>query len=242
MIKPMILSSGNITVGINTVMNHTEPMQAMQYAQNQYVRFYTRFIQSLDTLSANGFTANQQPSEWVSAALRQINLGKTPASPWANSGPDGPKAGYTYLRSTAPTWVPPTGTRLGITKAYIPTVYIQGPDLWIQCHDGARFVMAKDGLPLGSTVQVVLPRTDVWSRQPAIQLPTSALRHEAGVTSVWLLNPSSMTVSTQAVEVFTAEGNDNPDWLPKAGKQVAARVLIVPCLHKRQICYAKVVF
>jgi hypothetical protein len=150
MIKPMILSSGNITVGINTVMNHTEPMQAMQYAQNQYVRFYNRFIQSLYTLSANGFTANQQPSEWVSTALRQINLGKTPASPWANSGPDGPKAGYTYLRSTAPTWVPPTGTRLGITKAYIPTVYIQGSDLWIQCHDGARFVMAKDGLPLGS--------------------------------------------------------------------------------------------
>ncbi|MBC7552547.1 MAG: hypothetical protein H7257_01065, partial [Taibaiella sp.] len=41
---------------------------------------------------------------------------------------------------------------------------------------------------------------------------------------------------------FTAEGNDYPDWLPRAGKQVAARVLIVPCLHKRQICFAKVVF
>ena len=150
LIKPMILSSGNITVGVNTVMNHTEPMQAMQYAQSQYVRFYNRFIQSLYKLSANGFTANQPPSEWVNAALKQINLGKSPSSPWANSGPDGPQAGYTYLRSTAPTYVPPTGTRLGVTKAYMPSVYTRGPDLWIQCHDGARFVMAKDGLPLGS--------------------------------------------------------------------------------------------
>jgi hypothetical protein len=41
---------------------------------------------------------------------------------------------------------------------------------------------------------------------------------------------------------FAAEGSDGPDWLPRAGKQVAARVLIVPCLHKRQICFAKVVF
>jgi len=41
---------------------------------------------------------------------------------------------------------------------------------------------------------------------------------------------------------FTAEGNDNPDWLPRAGKQVGARTLIVPCFHKKQICFAKVVF
>ena len=44
------------------------------------------------------------------------------------------------------------------------------------------------------------------------------------------------------VNSFAAEGNDNPDWLPKSGKQVAARVLVVPCLHKKQICFAKVVF
>ncbi len=41
---------------------------------------------------------------------------------------------------------------------------------------------------------------------------------------------------------FTAEGNDYPDWLPRAGKQVAARELIVPCFHKKQICFAKVIF
>ncbi len=41
---------------------------------------------------------------------------------------------------------------------------------------------------------------------------------------------------------FTAEGNDNPDWLPRFGKQVSAREIVVPCLRKKQICFAKVVF
>ncbi len=39
-----------------------------------------------------------------------------------------------------------------------------------------------------------------------------------------------------------AGGAADPDWLPRAGKQVSARELIVPCLRKRQICFAKVVF
>ena len=41
---------------------------------------------------------------------------------------------------------------------------------------------------------------------------------------------------------FAPEGNDYPDWLPRSGKQVAARSLIVPCLRKKQICFAKVSF
>ncbi len=36
--------------------------------------------------------------------------------------------------------------------------------------------------------------------------------------------------------------SDDPDWLPRAGKQVAARELVVPCLRKRQICFVKVLF
>ena len=150
MIKPMILSSGNVTVGINTVKNNTEPMQAMQFAQRDYTRFYNRFISALFTLYANGYTSAESPQTWVNTALTQINLGKTPSSPWANSGIDGGKAAYTYLKSTAPTYVPPTGTRLGVSKAYLPTVYYQELDLIIQCHDGSRIVMAKDGLPLGN--------------------------------------------------------------------------------------------
>lgn len=41
---------------------------------------------------------------------------------------------------------------------------------------------------------------------------------------------------------FAAEGNDNPDWLPRFGKQVSAREIVVPCLRKKQICFSKVVF
>ncbi len=32
------------------------------------------------------------------------------------------------------------------------------------------------------------------------------------------------------------------DWLPRSGKQVSAHEIVVPCLHKRQICFAKIVF
>lgn len=39
-----------------------------------------------------------------------------------------------------------------------------------------------------------------------------------------------------------AGSSDDPDWLPRAGKQVSAHELIVPCLRRRQICFAKVVF
>jgi hypothetical protein len=44
------------------------------------------------------------------------------------------------------------------------------------------------------------------------------------------------------INTFTAEGNEYPDWLPRTAKQIGSRTLIVPCLHKRQICFAKVVF
>jgi len=41
---------------------------------------------------------------------------------------------------------------------------------------------------------------------------------------------------------FTTDGNDDPDWLPRSGKQVSAREMVVPCLKRRQICFAKIVF
>ena len=44
------------------------------------------------------------------------------------------------------------------------------------------------------------------------------------------------------IHSFSAPGVDNPDWLPRSGKQVAGRIIVVPCLHRRQICFAKVVF
>jgi hypothetical protein len=54
------------------------------------------------------------------------------------------------------------------------------------------------------------------------------------------------TVSAEGGKTEThalaAEGNDYPDWLPRSSKQVAGRVMIVPCFHKKQICFARVIF
>lgn len=60
---------------------------------------------------------------------------------------------------------------------------------------------------LGATVTVRLkPLADAGA--PRIKLPSSALRQEGGVTSVWLLDTSSMTVSAKTIEVSAADGND----------------------------------
>lgn len=38
-----------------------------------------------------------------------------------------------------------------------------------------------------------------------------------------------------------AGNKDDPDWLPRLGKQVDAREIVVPCLRKKQLCFAKIV-
>lgn len=60
---------------------------------------------------------------------------------------------------------------------------------------------------LGATVTV---RLKPWgdTNVQRIKLPTSALRQEAGATSVWLLDTSNMTVSAKVIEVSVADGND----------------------------------
>ncbi len=69
-----------------------------------------------------------------------------------------------------------------------------------------KAALPKEASPvLGSTVTVSMA---LGSTAKAIKLPTSALRLEAGSTSVWVLDPSTMTVKPQAIEVNTAEGND----------------------------------
>lgn len=45
-----------------------------------------------------------------------------------------------------------------------------------------------------------------------------------------------------SVSPLTGYGNEDPDWLPKSGKQVSAKEFVVPCLKRNQICFAKVVF
>ena len=71
-----------------------------------------------------------------------------------------------------------------------------------------KAALPKDANPiLGSTVTVTLPLPPA-AEKPSIKLPSSALRLEAGATSVWVLDPQTMTVKAQAIEVNTADGND----------------------------------
>ncbi|MDM0012194.1 efflux RND transporter periplasmic adaptor subunit [Variovorax sp. J22P168] len=61
--------------------------------------------------------------------------------------------------------------------------------------------------PLGATVYA---RPKALSRNGAqvIKLPTSALRQDGAGTAVWVLDPASLTVRSQPVQVATADGND----------------------------------
>jgi multidrug efflux system membrane fusion protein len=61
--------------------------------------------------------------------------------------------------------------------------------------------------PLGATVTVV-PQSLAHAGLQVIKLPTSALRQEGKGSAVWVLEPSSMKVRLQPVEVATADGND----------------------------------
>ncbi len=61
--------------------------------------------------------------------------------------------------------------------------------------------------PLGATV-TVQPRVRPGERAQALKLPTSALRQEGQTTAVWVLDPQSLTVRSQPVQIATADGNE----------------------------------
>ena len=60
-------------------------------------------------------------------------------------------------------------------------------------------------VPLGSTATVLISSEKSTSKQ--ITLPTSAVRQEGGKTSVWLVEPASMTLRSQAIEVSGVQDN-----------------------------------
>jgi RND family efflux transporter MFP subunit len=64
---------------------------------------------------------------------------------------------------------------------------------------------ASAGVRLGQTasVQVLLPPT-----AGVTKLPLSALREDQGRSAVWLVDPATMTVRSQAVQLAGADGND----------------------------------
>ena len=60
---------------------------------------------------------------------------------------------------------------------------------------------------LGSTV-TAQPQALAQGGAPVIKLPTTALRQDGNTTAVWVLEPTSMTVRSQPVQIATADGND----------------------------------
>jgi RND family efflux transporter MFP subunit len=66
---------------------------------------------------------------------------------------------------------------------------------------------SKHDLPLGSTV-AVLPTAFDRSGIDVIKLPTSALLQSAKSAAVWVLDPASMTIRLQPVQIASADGND----------------------------------
>jgi RND family efflux transporter MFP subunit len=76
-----------------------------------------------------------------------------------------------------------------------------------------RTFQVKVGLPanaalaLGATVSVS-PRSPRAPVTPVIKLPLAALRQEGPGTAVWVLDPASMTVKSQPVQVGAVDGNE----------------------------------
>jgi membrane fusion protein, multidrug efflux system len=78
-----------------------------------------------------------------------------------------------------------------VTRTYQVKVGLQGRDL----------------PPLGATV-TVHAGARTGGRTSVIKLPTSALRQDGQATAVWVLDPATMTVSSQKVQIATADGNE----------------------------------
>ena len=64
-----------------------------------------------------------------------------------------------------------------------------------------------DAPALGSTLTVLLADT-APQQQGVVKLPTSALRQEGQATTVWVLEPTSMTVKAQTIQIATVDGNE----------------------------------
>ena len=163
MLKLSIINTSDIN-NVTSVNGNCDPMLSMQYAQSSYQRFYNKFLQSLNTAVKNqgienasstiGFDQNTI-NQLILTALKQVNLGKTTNSPWANSGTSDLTGAYCSMQLSNPSYVPASSARLGITSTYQPMVYIDNsysvPQLVLQTHDGSRLVLVDNsGLQLGN--------------------------------------------------------------------------------------------
>ena len=78
-----------------------------------------------------------------------------------------------------------------VTRTFQVKVSVEGPD----------------APALGSTVSVQ-PQSLGHAGAAVIKLPTSALRQEGQATAVWVLDPKTMSLRSQPVQVATADGNE----------------------------------
>lgn len=83
-----------------------------------------------------------------------------------------------------------------------------------------RASLSQPQTALGSTATVSLSQPS--GRAKAITLPTTALRQEGGQTMVWILDSSSMTLRSQAIEVTAVQGNEV---VVKSGLQLGQQVV-----------------
>lgn len=166
MLKLMGLNAVNQSTVLDTSSSVIDPFAAILWAQADYLRFYNKIVNALFNQWLNqGYTSEQTPQAWLSQALATVNLGKTPASAWANSGFDLTNGAYCSEQSTNPTWVPASATRLGITPAYFPQVFYdtsqpQQP-LSMRCHNGAIVVLRDyDNQNLGEIINNLTTTSD----------------------------------------------------------------------------------
>lgn len=66
---------------------------------------------------------------------------------------------------------------------------------------------SKDTPPLGATVSVRPPSLQ-RTGMSIIKLPTTAIKQDGQTSAVWVLDPVSMTVKSQPVQIATADGNE----------------------------------
>lgn len=73
---------------------------------------------------------------------------------------------------------------------------------------GVKVALAPADAPALGTTVYVQPRSLSHAGTPVIKLPTSALRKEGQGSAVWVYDPASKTVRSQAVQIATADGNE----------------------------------
>ncbi|MBS1615770.1 MAG: hypothetical protein JST06_06580 [Bacteroidetes bacterium] len=116
-------------------------------------------------------------------------------------------------------------------------------------HYGDIMALCYDGL--GHPLWHAFIRKDQYSQEDAGVFSSYAFINTGGSLG-FLYNDFDNRSSHITLSTIEAGGKTNaqqlnmmatqPDWQPRAGKQVSGRDLVVPCLKGRRLCFAKIVF